>query len=217
MGIISKIIQNFQKSRHRPLTDFAHPFCPYFTENFYRFMHNFGRCFCPRFSQKPLQLKGYFKVARAIFPPLFTPKFFSRQAFSNTASLAIAQLPPPCTDASMSVFRHTPLPQTQQPHRQPFPLKRVEFASKLQEKIYAANAAEHRENFAARKIQPRPAVRPDMTECGTAQKNAYLSNFKTTAAETANMPARFTLKQYRRVQNAAQPACRRIRLNSDLS
>ena len=41
---------------------------------------------------------------------------------------------------------------------------------KLQEKIHAANAAEHRENFAARKIQPRPAVRPDMTECGTAQK-----------------------------------------------
>lgn len=77
MGIISKIIQNFQKSRHRPLTDFAHPFCPYFAENFHRFMHNFGRRFCPRFSQKPLQLKGYFKVARAIFPPLFTPKFFS--------------------------------------------------------------------------------------------------------------------------------------------
>ena len=111
MGIISKIIQNFQKSRHRPLTDFAHPFCPYFTENFYRFMHNLRRCFCPRFSQKPLQLKGYFKVARAIFPPLFTPKFFSHQAFSNTAALAIAQLPPPCTDASMSVFRHTPLPK----------------------------------------------------------------------------------------------------------
>lgn len=152
------------------MTDFAHPFCPYFTENFYRFMHNLRRCFCPRFSQKPLQLKGYFKVARAIFPPLFTPKFFSHQAFSNTAALAIAQLPPPCTDASMSVFRHTPLPQTQQPHRQPSPLKRVEFASKLQEKIHAANAAEHRENFAARKIQPRPAVRPDMTECGTAQK-----------------------------------------------
>ena len=217
MGIISKIIQNFQKSRHRPLTDFAHPFCPYFTENFYRFIHNFGRRFCPRFSQKPLQLKGYFKVARAIFPPLFTPKFFSHQAFSNTAALAIAQLPPLCTDASMSVFRHTPLPQTQQPHRQPSPLKRVEFASKLQEKIHAANAAEHRENFAARKIQPRPAVRPDMTECGTAQKNAHLSNFKTTAAETANMPARFTLKQYRRVQNAAQTACRRDRLNSDLS
>ena len=48
-------------------------------------------------------------------------------------------------------------------------------------------------------------------------KNAHLSNFKTTAAETANPPARFTLKQYRRVQNAAQTACRRIRLNSDLS
>lgn len=143
-------------------------------------------------------------------------KIFSHQAFSNTAALAIAQLPPPCTDASMSVFRHTPLPQTQQPHRQPSPLKRVEFASKLQEKIHATNAAEHRENFAARKIQPRPAVRPDMTECGTAQKNAYLSNFKTTAAETANTPARFTLKQYRRVQNAAQTACRRDRLNSDL-
>lgn len=107
--------------------------------------------------------------------------------------------------------------QTRQAHRQPSPLKRVEFASKLQEKIHAANAAEHRENFAARKIQPRPAVRPDMTECGTAQKNAYLSNFKTTAAETANTPARFALKQYRRVQNAAQTACRRIRLNSDLS
>ena len=61
-------------------------------------------------------------------------------------------------------------PQTRQAHRQPSPLKRVEFASKLQEKIHAANAAEHRENFAARKIQPRPAVRPDMTECGTAQK-----------------------------------------------
>lgn len=88
---------------------------------------------------------------------------------------------------------------------------------KLQEKIHAANAAEHRENFAARKIQSRPAVRPDMTEYGTAQKNAHLSNFKTTAAETANPPARFTLKQYRRVQNAAQTACRRIRLNSDLS
>lgn len=117
-----------------------------------------------------MQLKGYFKVARAIFPPLFTPKFFSHQAFSNTAALAIAQLPPPCTDASMSVFRHTPLSQTQQPHRQPSPLKRVEFASKFQEKIHAANAAEHRENFAARKIQPRPAVSPDMTECGTAQK-----------------------------------------------
>lgn len=180
-------------------------------------MHNLRRYFCSRFSQKPLQLKGYFKVARAIFPPLFTPKFFSHQVFSNTAALAIAQLPPPCTDASMSVFRHMPLPQTQQPHRQPSPLKRVEFASKLQEKIHAANAAEHRENFAARKIQPRPAVRPDMTECGTAQKNAHLSNFETTAAETANMPARFTLKQYRRVQNAAQTACRRIRLNSDLS
>ena len=49
------------------------------------------------------------------------------------------------------------------------------------------------------------------------KKNAYLSNFKTTATETANPPARFTLKQYRRVQNAAQTACRRIRLNSDLS
>lgn len=154
-------------------------------------MHNLRRCFCPRFSQKTLQLKGYFKVARAIFPPLFTPKFFSHQAFSNTAALAIAQLPPPCTDASMSVFRHTPLPQTQQPHRQPSPLKRVEFASKLQEKIHAANAAEHRENFATRKIQPRLTVNPDMTECGTAQKNAHLSNFKTTAAETANTPARF--------------------------
>ena len=199
------------------MTDFAHPFCPYFTENFYRFMHNLRRCFCHRFSQKTLQLKGYFKVARAIFPPLFTPKFFSHQAFSNTAALAIAQLPPPCTDASMSVFRHTPLPQTQQPHRQPSPLKWVEFASKLQEKLHAANAAEHSENFAALKIQPRPAVRTDMTECGTAQKNAYLSNFKTTAAETANTPARFALKQYRRVQNAAQTACRRIRLNSDLS
>ena len=70
----------------------------------------------------------------------------------------------------MSVFRHTPLPQTQQPHRQPSPLKRVEFASKLQEKIHAANAAEHRENFAARKIQPRPAVRPDMTECALLKK-----------------------------------------------
>ena len=70
----------------------------------------------------------------------------------------------------MSVFRHTPLPRTQQPHCQPSPLKRVEFASKLQEKIHAANAAEHRENFAARKIQPRPAVRPDMTGCGTSQK-----------------------------------------------
>ena len=137
-------------------------------------MHNLRRCFCHRFSQKPLQLKGYFKVARAIFPPLFTPKFFSHQAFSNTAALAIAQLPPPCTDASMSVFRHTPLPQTQQPHRQPSPLKRVEFASKLQEKIHAANAAEHRENFAARKIQPRSAVRPDMTECGTAQKKMHI-------------------------------------------
>lgn len=133
-------------------------------------MHNLRRCFCPRFSQKTLQLKGYFKVARAIFPPLFTPKFFSHQAFSNTAALAIAQLPPPCTDASMSVFRHTLLPQTRQAHRQSFPLKRVEFASKLQEKIHAANAAEHRENFAARKIQSHPAVRPDMTECGTAQK-----------------------------------------------
>lgn len=33
-----------------------------------------------------------------------------------------------------------------------------------------ANIAEHRENFAARKIQPRPAVSPDLTECGTAQK-----------------------------------------------
>lgn len=63
-----------------------------------------------------------------------------------------------------------PCPQTQQPHRQPSSLKRVEFASKLQEKIHATNAAEHRENFAARKIQSRPAVRPDMTECGTAQK-----------------------------------------------
>ena len=200
------------------MTDFAHPFCPYFTENFYRFMHNLRRCFCPRFSQKTLQLKGYFKVARAIFPPLFTPKFFSHQAFSNTAALAIAQLPPPCTDASMSVFRHTPLPQTQQPHRQPSLLKRVEFASKLQEKIHATNAAEHRENFAARKIQPRLTIRlDDTTECGTAQKNAYLSNFKTTAAETANTPAHFALKQYRRVQNAAQTACRRIRLNSDLS
>ena len=170
MGIISKIIQKSQKSRSLFLTDFAHPFCPYFTENFYRFMHNLRRCFCPRFSQKTLQFKGYFKVAEAIFPPLFTPKFFSHQAFSNTAALAIAQLPPPCTDASMSVFRHTPLPQTQQPHRQPSPLKRVEFASKLQEKLHAANAAEHRENFAARKIQPRLTVSPDMTECGTAQK-----------------------------------------------
>lgn len=158
-------------------------------------MHNLRRCFCHRFSQKTLQLKGYFKVARAIFPPLFTPKFFSHQAFSNTAALAIAQLPPPCTDASMSVFRHTPLPQTQQPHRQPSPLKRVEFASKLQEKIHAANAAEHRENFAARKIQARLTIRLDDTaECGTAQKNAYLSNFKTTAAETANTPAHFCSK-----------------------
>lgn len=43
-------------------------------------------------------------------------------------------------------------------------------SNKLQEKIHAANAAEHSENSAARKIQPRPAVRPDMTECGTAQK-----------------------------------------------
>lgn len=133
-------------------------------------MHNLRRCFCPRFSQKTLQLKGYFKVARAIFPPLFTPKFFSHQAFSNTAALAIAQLPPPCTDASMSVFRHASLSQTQQPHRQPSPLKRVEFASKLQEKIHATNAAEHRENFAARKIQPRPAVSPDMTGCALLKK-----------------------------------------------
>ena len=86
----------------------------------------------------------------------------------------------------MSVFRHTPLPQTRQAHRQPSPLKRVEFASKLQEKMHAANAAEHRENFAARKIQPRPAVKPDMTECGTSQKNEHLSKPKTTAAETAN-------------------------------
>lgn len=142
-------------------------------------MHNLRRCFCPRFSQKTLQLKGYFKVARAIFPPLFTPKFFSHQAFSNTAALAIAQLPPPCTDASMSVFRHTPLPQTQQPHRQPTPLKRVEFASKLQEKIHAANAAEHRENFAARKIQPRLTIRlDDTTGCGTSQKNALFQTSK---------------------------------------
>ena len=118
-----------------------------------------------------MQLKGYFKVARTIFPPLFTPKIFSHQAFSNTAALAIAQLPPPCTDASMSVFRHTPLPQTQQPHRQPSPLKRVEFASKLQEKIHAANAAEHRENSAAHKIQPRLTIRlDDTTGCGTSQK-----------------------------------------------
>ena len=222
------------------MTDFAHPFCPYFTENFHRFIHNFGRRFCHRFSQKTLQLKGYFKVTRAIFrlslrqnfsltkhsrtpphlrshssrrPAPTPPKFFSHQAFSNTAALAIAQLPPPCTDASMSVFRHTPLPQTQQPHRQPSSLKRVEFASKLQEKIHAANAAEHRENFTARKIQPRLTIRlDDTTKCGTAQKNAYLSNFKT----AANTPARFTLKQYRRVQNAAQTACRRDRLNSDL-
>lgn len=134
-------------------------------------MHNLRRCFCHRFSQKTLQLKGYFKVARAIFPPLFTPKFFSHQAFSNTAALAIAQLPPPCTDASMSVFRHTPLPQTQQLHRQPSPLKRVEFASKLQKKIHAVNAAEHRENFAARKKQARLTIRlDDTTGCGTSQK-----------------------------------------------
>ena len=200
------------------MTDFAHPFCPYFTENFYRFMHNLRRCFCPRFSQKkPCNLKVILRLQRRFFRLSLRQNFFSHQAFSNTAALAIAQLPPPCTDASMSVFRHTPLPQTQQPHRQPSPLKRVEFASKLQEKIHAANIAELRKNFAARKIQPRPAVRPDMTECGTAQKNAYLSNFKTTAAETANTPARFALKQYRRVQNAAQTACRRDLLNSDLS
>lgn len=63
-----------------------------------------------------------------------------------------------------------PCPQTQQPHRQPSSLKRVEFASKLQEKIHATNAAEHRENFAARKIQPRPAVSPDMTGCALLKK-----------------------------------------------
>ena len=122
------------------------------------------------FAKKPCNLKVILRLQRRFFRLSLRSKIFSHQAFSNTAALAIAQLPPPCTDASMSVFRHTPLPQTQQPHRQPSPLKRVESASKPQEKIHAANAAEHRENFAARKIQPRPAVRPDMTECGTAQK-----------------------------------------------
>lgn len=76
--------------------------------------------------------------------------------------------PAPTPQCRSFVIR--PCPQTQQSHRQPSPLKRVEFASKLQEKIHTANAAEHRENFAARKIQPRPAVRPDMTGCGTSQK-----------------------------------------------
>lgn len=100
MGIISKIIRKSQKSRSLSLTDFAHPFCPYFTENFYRFMHNLRRCFCPRFSQKTLQLKGYFKVAEAIFPPLFTLKNFlspsileHRRTCDRTAPAALHRRP----------------------------------------------------------------------------------------------------------------------------
>lgn len=62
-----------------------------------------------------------------------------------------------------------------------------------------------------------PGSQPRYDGMRHCSKNAYLANFKTTAAETANTPARFALKQYRRVQNAAQTACRRIRLNSDLS
>lgn len=123
------------------------------------------------FAKKPCNLKVILRLQGRFFRLSLRQNFFSHQAFPSTAALAIAQLPPPCTDASMSVFRHTPLPQTQQPHRQPSPLKRVEFASKLQEKIHAANAAEHRENFAARKIQARLTIRlDDTTECGIAQK-----------------------------------------------
>lgn len=45
-----------------------------------------------------------------------------------------------------------------------------------------------------RKIQSRPAVRlDDTTECALLKKS-HLSNFKTTAAETANTPARFCSK-----------------------
>ena len=132
-------------------------------------MHNLRRCFCPRFSQKTLQLKGYFKVARAIFRFSLRPKIFTHQTFSNTAALAIAQLPPLRPDTPASVFRHTPLPKRDSLIVSP--LKRVEFASKLQEKIHATNAAEHRENFAARKIQPRLTIRlDDTTGCGTSQK-----------------------------------------------
>ena len=72
---------------------------------------------------------------------------------------------------SHSSRRPAPRLRSGLPARQPSPLKRVEFASKLQEKIHAANAAEHRENFAARKIQPRLTIRlDDTTGCGTSQK-----------------------------------------------
>ena len=109
-----------------------HPFCPYFTENFHRFMHNFGRRFRPRFSQKPLQLKGYFKVAKAIFSLSLCSKIClspnileHRRIRDRIASAALHR---------RFVLRHMPLPQTRQSHRQPSLLKRAAFASKLQEK-----------------------------------------------------------------------------------
>ena len=157
-------------------------------------MHNLRRCFCPRFSQKTLQLKGYFKVTRAIFRLSLRPKIFTHQTFAAPPHLR-----------SRSSRRSAPTPQCRSFVIRPCtkrdspivsPLKRVEFALKLQEKIHATNAAEHRENFAARKIQSRPAVRlDDTTECTLLKK---CTSFKT---QKRRQPRRRTRRHALRSSN----------------
>ena len=57
-----------------------------------RFVHNFWCCFHPCFSQKALQLKGYFEVDAVIFAA-FLRQNFSRQTYGRVSSFEVAPLP----------------------------------------------------------------------------------------------------------------------------
>lgn len=159
------------------MTNFTHPFCPYFTENFHRFMHNFERRFCHRFSQKPLQLKGYFKVAQAIFslslrqnfslakPSLTPQRLRSHSSRRSAPRLRICLLS--YAPASNAATSSSAVPA----HKSCICIKTS------REDTRGKHRRARRQIFAARKMQSRLTIRlDDTTECGTSQKMHIFQN-----------------------------------------